>query len=185
MDDAPILRGVDDGFGGVREPAEIAGAVQLPQRRVLLEQQLQRHRVGQLAPCYLLYAAIVDPGVDGLEEVLRLKELADAVVGVVVDQDRAEQRLLGLDVVRLDAEGSGIVGCHGWPFLEASRWRGLYHGGGACGASARSRLWTSRGMEGGNPVRRRPPKARMAGQPQIGKHFRGQGRPRPSLGDGR
>jgi hypothetical protein len=48
-----------------------------------------------------------------LEEVLGTEKFADAVECVVVDQDGAEQRLLGLDIVRLDAEGAGIVGRHG------------------------------------------------------------------------
>ena len=46
VDDPSVFRRVDDGLGGVCEPAEIPGAVQLPQRRVLLEQQLQRHGIG-------------------------------------------------------------------------------------------------------------------------------------------
>ena len=48
-----------------------------------------------------------DPAVDRLEEVLRAQELADPMVGLVVDQDGAEQRLLGLDVVGLGAEAAG------------------------------------------------------------------------------
>ena len=41
---------------------------------------------------------------DRLEEMLRLEEIGDAVERLVVDQDSAEQRLLGLDVVRRRAE---------------------------------------------------------------------------------
>ena len=41
---------------------------------------------------------------DRLEEMLRLEEVGDPVERLVVDEDRAEQRLLGLDVVRRGAE---------------------------------------------------------------------------------
>ncbi len=37
------------------------------------------------------------------------QEAGDAVEGVVVDEDRAQQRLLRLDVVRRLAEGQGVV----------------------------------------------------------------------------
>ena len=45
-----------------------------------------------------------DPAMHRLVEMLRPQELRDPVIGLVVDQDRAEQRLLGFDVVRLGAE---------------------------------------------------------------------------------
>jgi hypothetical protein len=38
--------------------------------------------------------------VQRLEEMRRLEEVRDPVEGVVVDQDRAQQRLLRLDIVR-------------------------------------------------------------------------------------
>jgi hypothetical protein len=40
-----------------------------------------------------------------LIEVLGQQEIGDAVEGLVVDEDGAEQRLLGLDIVRGEAEG--------------------------------------------------------------------------------
>ena len=48
--------------------------------------------------------------VDRLEEMRRLEEVGDAVERLVVDQDRAEQRLLGLDVVRGGAERQRVLG---------------------------------------------------------------------------
>ena len=48
-----------------------------------------------------------DAGVHRVEEVRRLHDAGDAVVDVVVDEERAEQRLLGLDVVR-QARGLGV-----------------------------------------------------------------------------
>ena len=43
---------------------------------------------------------LVDAPMHRLEEMRRLEEIGDAVEGLVVDEDRAEQRLLGLDVLR-------------------------------------------------------------------------------------
>ena len=52
-------------------------------------------------PARIRFAAmLVDLLMDRLEEMLRLEEVGDAVERLVVDQDGAEQRLLGLDVVR-------------------------------------------------------------------------------------
>ena len=54
-----------------------------------------------------------DAGVDRVEEVRRLHDGGDAVVDVVVDEERPEQRLLGLDVVgqrvRVSASSAGVV----------------------------------------------------------------------------
>ena len=46
---------------------------------------------------------LVDAPVQRPRRNARLEEVGDAVIGLVVDEDRAEQRLLGLDVVRRDA----------------------------------------------------------------------------------
>jgi hypothetical protein len=61
---------------------------------------LHRHRVGGLAHPYQLAAHLEDLAVQRLEEMARLQEIRDPVEGVVVDQDRAEQSLFGLDIVR-------------------------------------------------------------------------------------
>ena len=52
---------------------------------------------------------LVDLGVDRLEEMLRLEEVGNAIERLVVDEDRAQQRLLRLDVVRSSAEDRCIV----------------------------------------------------------------------------
>ena len=43
---------------------------------------------------------LVDLAVQRLEQVDRFQEVRDAIIGVVVDEDRTQQRLLGLDIVR-------------------------------------------------------------------------------------
>ena len=43
---------------------------------------------------------LIDLLMDRLEEMFRIEEIGDAVERLVVDQDRAQQRLLRLDIVR-------------------------------------------------------------------------------------
>ena len=62
--------------------------------------------VGDLVGADQLARHLIDAPVHRLEEMDRLEEVGDAVEGLVVDEDGAEQRLLGLDVLR-----SGAVGC--------------------------------------------------------------------------
>ncbi len=83
---------------------EILRAVELAQRLVLVEGDLEGQVVGEPALLDQAHHRAENPAVHGLVEVLRPQVLRDPVVGLVVDQDRAEQRLLGLDVVRLGAE---------------------------------------------------------------------------------
>ena len=96
VDGAAVVEGVDDRrrLGG--EPGEIlrhGDAAEI----VLAEKGLQRDRRRDLAGADQRAGDLVDAAVDFLDEMLRLEEVGDAVEGVVVDQDRAEQRLLGLD----------------------------------------------------------------------------------------
>ena len=57
---------------------------------------------------------LVDLPVQRVEEVPRLEEIRDAVERLVVDQDRAEQRLLDLDVVRALTVQRLVVGRDDW-----------------------------------------------------------------------
>ena len=65
---------------------------------LVAEKGLQRDRGRDLARLDQGRRDLVDPPVQVFEEMLRLQEVRDPVIGVVVDQDRAEQRLLGIDV---------------------------------------------------------------------------------------
>ena len=71
-----------------------------PTLLVLLQKALQRARVGGLREPDELRRLLVDLPVQRIEEVHRLEEIGDAIERLVVDQDRAEQRLLDLDVMR-------------------------------------------------------------------------------------
>ena len=97
VDRAAIVFGVDDRrrLGG--EPREILLHVD-PAEIVFAEERLQRDRRGEFSRADQRARDLVDAAMDFLDEMLGLQEVGDAVPGVVVDQDRAEQRLLGLDV---------------------------------------------------------------------------------------
>ncbi len=86
--------------GGAREPGEIGRPAQFLQRLILFQIGLEGDRRGQRVLLdardrHLEYALV-----DRFEEMLALHQAGDAVVDVVVGQDRAEQLLFGLDVVR-------------------------------------------------------------------------------------
>ena len=71
VDQPAVVGGVDDGFGRLRQAAEIARTVELAQCRIFFEQALEGDRVGDLAAPDRLDAALEDPGVHRLEEMLR------------------------------------------------------------------------------------------------------------------
>jgi hypothetical protein len=60
----------------------------------------QRHRRRQLAGPYQAAANVVDLLMNRLEEVLRLEEIGNAIERLVIDEDRAQERLFRFDVVR-------------------------------------------------------------------------------------
>ena len=97
VDRAAVILGVDDGRRLGREAGEILRDGDAAE--VLVAQEgLQGDRGRDLAGLDQARRDLVDPPVQILEEVAGLEEVGDAVKGVVVDQDRAEQGLFGLDV---------------------------------------------------------------------------------------
>src|SRR5262249_3937726 len=100
------------------------------------QEGLERHRRGELAGANKAARDLEDLLMDWLEEMGRLEKVGNAVERLGVEQDRAKERLLRLDVVRGGTiAGLGIVladtGCrvelrHG--FLACVRRRG---GGGS------------------------------------------------------
>jgi hypothetical protein len=67
---------------------------------LVAEKGLERDRRRDLAGLDEGRRDLVDAPVQILEEVRGLEEVRDPVIGVVVDQNRTEQGLLGIDVVR-------------------------------------------------------------------------------------
>ena len=109
VDGAAVVAGVDDGGGVGGEPAEILRHRQAGIDRLgLLEEGPERDRRRLLARGDELGRGLVDLLVQRIVEMLRLEEARHAVVRLVVDEDGAEQRLLGLDVVGRGAEGQRV-----------------------------------------------------------------------------
>ncbi|KAF0176541.1 MAG: Replicative DNA helicase [Caulobacteraceae bacterium] len=100
--------------GGVlHEHQQVARAADLLQAALALEPLAQGEAVGELAAPDEIGTHRKDAPVHGIVEVVRLEPVADAVEGLVVEQDRAEQRLLGFEVVRRGVERVGHGGSVG------------------------------------------------------------------------
>ena len=120
VDAAPEIVGVDDGGRFGREPRQILGHGDAAEV-VLAEERLQGDRRRELAGANHRARDLEDAAVDLLDEMLASEEIRDAVERVVVDEDRAEQRLLGLEIMRRRpigtvlrlALGEGLDGRHG------------------------------------------------------------------------
>ena len=100
VDGAAVIAGVDDGHGGAGEPRQVLRPAHVPKRLVVVEVMLERDRGGDLSALDQLGGRLIDAAVDALEEVLRREKRRNPVDRIVVDEDGAQQRLLGLDVVR-------------------------------------------------------------------------------------
>ena len=107
VDRAAVVGGVDDGGRFGREAGEVLRHGHAGDIDVGRQEGLQRHRRGELAGADQAARDVVDLLMDRLEEMFRLKEIGDAVERLVIDEDRAQQRLLRLDIVRRDAIGRG------------------------------------------------------------------------------
>ena len=75
-------------------------APDLGQRRVALEEVLQRDGRGEVALRDEFRGRLVNSSVYGIEEMRRLQEARNPVIGLIVDEHGAEQGLLRIDVMR-------------------------------------------------------------------------------------
>ena len=100
VDRASIILGIDDGgrFGG--EAGEVLADRHAADVGFGRHEGLQRDRGGDLAHPDQAAGGLEDGLVDRLEEVLRLQKIRHPIERVIVDQDRAQHALLGLDIVR-------------------------------------------------------------------------------------
>ncbi len=122
-DGVAVVGGVDDGGGLGGKAGEILAGVHAADVHVGRQEGLQRDRGRDLAGADQVAGELIELLVDRLEEMHRLEEIRDAVERLVVDQDGAKQRLLGLDVLRGEAvfrgrryrqlERGRIERCHG------------------------------------------------------------------------
>jgi hypothetical protein len=104
---------MEDRDRGAGEAGEIGRAAKLRQARVVLEERLQRHRGGQRVLLNAPRRRLEDAAMHRVVEVMRLQQAADAVEDLVVDEDCAQEGLLGLDIagqgVRLRLRPRGSV----------------------------------------------------------------------------
>ena len=107
VDGAAVILRVDDGGRFRREASEILTERQSADIGIGGQEGLQRDRTCDLAGAHELRRDLVNLLVDRLEEMPRFQKVGNAIERFVVDQDCAQQRLLGLDVMR----GGAIERC--------------------------------------------------------------------------
>src|SRR6185437_6662542 len=100
VDGAAVILSNDDRDHRGGEANEVLRAADFLQRIGLLEKIFQRHRIGELAALHQLVDGGIDAAMDAQREMLRPQEFGDAMVSGIIDEDRREQRLLGLDIGR-------------------------------------------------------------------------------------
>ena len=100
LDDARVLGRVDRGRGGVRERAQVRAPADRLEVLGALQGLGDGDDVDGLAPLEQVEDDRVDLGVGLPVEVLGLEELGDLDDRVAVDEDRAEDGLLGFDGLR-------------------------------------------------------------------------------------
>ena len=100
IDGPPVILGVDDGgrFGG--EAGEVLANRHAADVGFGRQEGLQRHRGCDLAHPDQAAGRLIDGLVDRFEEMLGLEKIRHPVKRVIVDQDRAQQALFSLDIVR-------------------------------------------------------------------------------------
>ncbi len=98
MDQPGIIGGVCGRRRAVHQVGQIAEPAQFLKGHVASEPLHQHDGLGQLALADVLFHSREQAGVEGFVEVVGLQSVAHAFVGGIVEQDRAQQGLLGLDV---------------------------------------------------------------------------------------
>ena len=128
--------GIDDMHRGRRQARQVGAAAGRLHVLVLLDIGLERDGAHHLAALDQPRQRAEQLAVQGIGEMLRAQELGHPLVGGVVDQDGAQQRLLRLEIVRrlaqADVFGAGqardvgrvFQGLHAEPLL---RTRGVVH----------------------------------------------------------
>ena len=101
IDRAAIFLGIDDGRGRRGKPREIGGSADLLQRLVALEIGLERDGRGKLARADERRGRLIDARMHAFaEKWVGFEKGRNPVAGLVVDEDRAQKSLFGLEIVR-------------------------------------------------------------------------------------
>jgi hypothetical protein len=101
---AAVILGVDDRRRLSGKPGEILIERQAGDVEIGWQERFQRDWRGQLVGANKTSGQFENALVDGLEEMLRLEEVGNAVECFVVDQNRAQERLFSLDIMRRRAK---------------------------------------------------------------------------------
>ena len=107
VDRAAVILRVDDGGRFGCEAGEILRDRHAADVGLGRNERLQRHRCRDLVQPDQAAGDLVEVLVDRLEEMPRLKKVRHAIERVVVDEDRAQQALFGLDIMRGRTIGGG------------------------------------------------------------------------------
>ncbi len=121
VDAAAVVVSVDDSRRFAREAGEILRHGD-PAKIMFAEEGLQRDRRRQLARADQRSGDLENAAVNFFDEMLAPEEIRDAVERVVVDEDRAEERLFGLEIVRRRAIGA-LLTLALWELLDGRHGR--------------------------------------------------------------
>ena len=100
VDRAAIVLGIDDRCGFRGEAGEVLAHSQAADVHAGIEKGLQRDRRCELAGADKVARKLVDLLMNRFEKMYRLEKVGNPVECLVVDEDRAQKRLLRLDIVR-------------------------------------------------------------------------------------
>ncbi|MNU94630.1 hypothetical protein D3C71_846170 [compost metagenome] len=109
IDDAGVVGGVGRRRGAVDEVGQVAQAAELVEGRVLLEPLHQDGRLGQQALTDVILDRLEQPLMEGLVHMRAAQSVAQPLEHGVVEHQRAQQRLLRLQVVGHGRDGDLIV----------------------------------------------------------------------------
>ena len=98
--DARIILDVGNGGRGTRETDEIGLAADFGEPGVLLHQRLQGERRDGVALRPHAFDRVVQTLMQRIVEMVGLEHRRDALKRIIVDEDRAEKRLLDVDIIR-------------------------------------------------------------------------------------
>ncbi len=117
-DRAGVVADIGGGRGAVDQVGQVAQAAQFLEGRIVLELVRQQDGLGQLALADMGLDRLEQPLVEGLVEVAALQAVGQALIGRVVVQQHAQQRLFGLQVVRRDRDDD-IAHRGGWAKIQS------------------------------------------------------------------
>ena len=111
VDRPSVVFGVDDRHGFARQTRQILGYGHLADLVVSRKKGLDGYRIGGLAHPYNATGHFEDLAVQGFVQMAGFQEVGDPVVGLVVDENGAKQRLLRLDIAgRFPVKASSLIG---------------------------------------------------------------------------